>query len=315
MSDIKWIKISTRIFDDEKFDAIRAMPDGNDIQLAWIKLLCLAGKCNENGFLMVTRELPYTDQMLASHFRMDIGVVQRALDVFQKLEMVEVVDNIYLVSNWAKHQSADRLEEIRRKDRERKREAKQKRLELDAKTEDETDSTEIPRKIHGECSYSSSYSESNNSYSLDSNSNSNNTNNSINTTIDSNSIKNIITAWNSLAIYGIKPIRSISTGSKRSDLLRARIREYGEETILEAIDNIRVSDFLKGKNDRGWMVTFDWFLLPSNFQKVLEGNYDNRKRKGNDRMDMVDQWARNAEQNNLFGFFGDTQGIESGVSE
>ena len=261
MSDIKWIKISTCIFDDEKFDAIRAMPDGNDIQLAWIKLLCLAGKCNENGFLMVTRELPYTDQMLASHFRMDIGVVQRALDVFQKLEMVEVVDNIYLVSNWAKHQSADRLEEIRRKDRERKREAKQKRLGLDAKTEDETDSMEIPRKIHGECSYSSSYSESNNSYSLDSN---------------SNSIKNIITAWNSLAVYGIKPIRSIGTGSKRSDLLRARIREYGEETILEAIDNIRVSDFLKGKNDTGWMVTFDWFLLPSNFQKVLEGNYDNR---------------------------------------
>lgn len=272
MSDIKWIKISTGIFDDEKFDAIRAMPDGNDIQLAWIKLLCLAGKCNENGFLMVTRELPYTDQMLASHFRMDIGVVQRALDVFQKLEMVEVVDNIYLVSNWAKHQSADRLEEIRRKDRERKREAKKKQLPKDEENEKKDDSTEIPRKIHGECSYSSSYSESNNSYSLDSNSNSNN---SINTTIDSNSIKNIITAWNSLAVYGIKPIRSISAGSKRSDLLRARIREYGEETILEAIDNIRVSDFLQGKNSRGWTITFDWFLLPSNFQKVLEGNYDN----------------------------------------
>lgn len=273
MGDIKWIKISTSIFDDEKFDAIRAMPDGNDIQLAWIKLLCLAGKCNENGFLMVTRELPYTDQMLASHFRMDIGVVQRALDVFQKLEMVEVVDNIYLVSNWAKHQSADRLEEIRRKDRERKREAKQKRLELDTKTDDETDSMEIPRKFHGDCSYSSSYSLE--STSLDSNTKSNN---SINRNIDinSNSIKKIIEAWNSLSDLGIKPIRSISAGSKRSDLLRARIREYGEETILEAIDNIRVSDFLKGKNDRGWMITFDWFLLPSNFQKVLEGNYDNR---------------------------------------
>lgn len=277
MSDIKWIKISTGIFDDEKFDAIRAMPDGNDIQLAWIKLLCLAGKCNENGFLMVTRELPYTDQMLASHFRMDIGVVQRALDVFQKLEMVEVVDNIYMVSNWAKHQSADRLEEIRRKDRERKREAKQKRLELDVKTDDETDSTEIPRKFHGDCSYSYSSSYSLESTSLDSNTKSNN---SINRNIDinSNSIKKIIEAWNSLSDLGIKPIRSISAGSKRSDLLRARIREYGEKTILEAIDNIRVSDFLKGKNDRGWMITFDWFLLPSNFQKVLEGNYDNRSR-------------------------------------
>ena len=277
MADIKWIKISTSIFDDEKFDAIRAMPDANDIQLAWIKLLCLAGKCNENGFLMVTRELPYTDEMLASHFRMDIGVVQRALDVFQRLEMVEVVDNIYLVSNWAKHQNADRLEDIRRKDRERKREAK-KQAELVVKSEAETDSTEnsmeIPRKIHGDCS--SSYSLN----SLGSDSLNNNTiNDTNNRIIDNNTITNITKAWNELSDIGIKPVRGVSSGSKRNETLRARIREYGEDTIIEAIGKIRNSDFLQGDNNRGWMITFDWFLLPSNFQKVLEGNYDNSNHK------------------------------------
>lgn len=280
MADIKWIKISTSIFDDEKFDAIRAMPDGNDIQLAWIKLLCLAGKCNENGFLMVTRELPYTDEMLASHFRMDIGVVQRALDVFQRLEMVEVVDNIYLVSNWAKHQNADRLEDIRRKDRERKREAK-KQAELVVKSEAETDSMEnsmeIPRKIHGDCS--SSY----NLNSLGSNSLNNNTiNDTNNRIIDNNTITNIIKAWNELSDIGIKPVRGVSSGSKRNETLRARIREYGEDTIIEAIGKIRNSDFLQGDNNRGWMITFDWFLLPSNFQKVLEGNYDNSSHRPNE---------------------------------
>ena len=90
------------------------------------------------------------------------------------------------------------------------------------------------------------------------------------------SIQPVIDAWNALADVGIRPIRNIGTGSKRSDLLRARIREYGQDTVIEAIGNIMESDFLQGKNGRGWMITFDWFLLPGNFQKVLEGNYDNR---------------------------------------
>lgn len=279
MSDIKWIKISTSIFDDEKFDAIRAMPDGNDVQLAWIKLLCLAGKCNENGFLMVTRELPYTDEMLASHFRMDIGVVQRALDVFQRLEMVEVVDNIYLVSNWAKHQSVDRLEEIRRKDRERKREAKKKQLPKDDENEPKDDSMEIPRKIQGICSSSIDLN------SIGSNSLNINSDTNIDTntkSIDNNTITNIIKAWNELSDIGIKPVRGVSSGSKRNETLRARIREYGEDTIIEAIGKIRNSNFLQGDNNRGWMITFDWFLLPSNFQKVLEGNYDNSRHRPNE---------------------------------
>lgn len=279
MSDIKWIKISTSIFDDEKFDAIRAMPDGNDVQLAWIKLLCLAGKCNENGFLMVTRELPYTDEMLASHFRMDIGVVQRALDVFQRLEMVEVVDNIYLVSNWAKHQSVDRLEEIRRKDRERKREAKKKQLPKDDENEPKDDSMEIPRKIQGICSSSIDLN------SIGSNSLNINSDTNIDTntkSIDNNTITNIIKAWNELSDIGIKPVRGVSSGSKRNEMLRARIREYGEDTIIEAIGKIMNSNFLQGDNNRGWMITFDWFLLPSNFQKVLEGNYDNSRHRPNE---------------------------------
>ena len=85
----------------------------------------------------------------------------------------------------------------------------------------------------------------------------------------------IIEAWNALSSIGIKPVRSVSVGSKRNDTLRARIREHGEATVIEAIERIRNSDFLQGKNSRGWTITFDWFLLPSNFQKVLEGNYDN----------------------------------------
>lgn len=83
--------------------------------------------------------------------------------------------------------------------------------------------------------------------------------------------------WNSLDGLGnIKGIRSITTGSKRRNMTRARIKEYGMDGFAEAIENIKKSDFLQGKNNRGWAATFDWLILPNNFPKVLEGNYENR---------------------------------------
>lgn len=83
----------------------------------------------------------------------------------------------------------------------------------------------------------------------------------------------IIEAWNSL---NLSAIRDIPTGSKRSDLLNARIKEHGVDGVLEAIENIRHSDFLKGQNSKSWVITFDWFVKPNNFIKVLEGNYDQK---------------------------------------
>lgn len=117
MSEVKWIKIVTDIFNDEKMYAIECMPDGRDIELIWFKILCLAGKCNQNGFLIINNKLAYTDEMLSKIFRMEIGVVQRALEIFQSLDMIEVVDNTYMVSNWLLYQSGDRLEEVKEKNR------------------------------------------------------------------------------------------------------------------------------------------------------------------------------------------------------
>lgn len=86
----------------------------------------------------------------------------------------------------------------------------------------------------------------------------------------------IIQKWNELEKYGIVSIRSISEGTERMKSVRARIRQYSLNEILEAIDNIKESDFLQGKHSgRPWQITFDWFILPTNFSKVLEGNYKN----------------------------------------
>ena len=56
MAEVKWIKIATDIFDDEKILLIESMPDSYAITTAWFKLLCLAGKQNNDGvFIMNDR--------------------------------------------------------------------------------------------------------------------------------------------------------------------------------------------------------------------------------------------------------------------
>lgn len=81
--------------------------------------------------------------------------------------------------------------------------------------------------------------------------------------------------WNSLGLSQIKSIQG-----NRLKLLKARIKEYGIDTILKAIESIRNSSFLKGQNKTGWVIVFDWFIKPNNFPKVLEGNYDDKNSKG-----------------------------------
>lgn len=129
MADVKWIKIVTDIFSDEKIRFIETMPNGEQIIVIWFKLICLAGKCNSNGFLMMTDKIAYTDEMLASIFNRDVKVVQSALLIFEKLAMIEIIDNKIYLTNWEKHQSIDKLETIREKARLRVKKYRQKLLD------------------------------------------------------------------------------------------------------------------------------------------------------------------------------------------
>lgn len=105
----------------------------------------------------------------------------------------------------------------------------------------------------------------------------------------------IVDAWNAL---GLNPIRSIKDGTTRLSLLNARLKGYGEEAILEAIEEVRQSEFLQGANTRGWTITFDWLLKPNNFQKVLEGQYRTKLKPAasNSTAEMLENHYRMAEE-------------------
>ncbi|MCI8772279.1 MAG: hypothetical protein HFH73_14380 [Lachnospiraceae bacterium] len=96
-----------------------------------------------------------------------------------------------------------------------------------------------------------------------------------NDTVCRTDVQRVIRHWNNLQDCGIKAVSRVSAGTKRYESLIARIKQYGMDNVLAAIDRIRDSNFLQGGSKKGWFITFDWFVLPNNFIKVLEGNYDN----------------------------------------
>ena len=83
-------------------------------------------------------------------------------------------------------------------------------------------------------------------------------------------LQRIIDKWNTVSTNKIKGIKP---NTQRYSMLKERLKEYGEDSVIEAIDNVGKSSFLKGRNNRNWTIDFDWFVRPNNFPKVLEGRY------------------------------------------
>lgn len=134
MSDVKWIKITTDIFDDEKILLIESLPDADSIIVIWFKLLCLAGKINNSGVFVMNDTVAYTDSMLATIFRRKENTVRLALDTFEQFRMVERIGDTITIPNWGKHQSLDQLEKTRGRQREYMREYRQKQRGITCKT-------------------------------------------------------------------------------------------------------------------------------------------------------------------------------------
>ena len=126
MSEIKWIKITTDIFDDEKMCLIDALPDRDAIIVIWIKLITLAGKLNRKGVLAISKNIVYTDEMLAQTFHRPLNTVRMALEVFENFGMVEKIDGVIMLPNWEKHQNIDGMEKIKEQNRNRAARHRQK---------------------------------------------------------------------------------------------------------------------------------------------------------------------------------------------
>ncbi|HEC2158307.1 TPA: phage replisome organizer N-terminal domain-containing protein [Staphylococcus delphini] len=131
MAEVSWIKLKVGMFDDSKIKYIEALPERDTIITVWVKLLTLAGKYNEHGYIMLSENLPYNDEMLANEFNRPLNSIRLALQTFIKLGMIEDSEGTYKVKNWEKHQSLDsksRHNEKNRLRQQRYRERKKQEL-------------------------------------------------------------------------------------------------------------------------------------------------------------------------------------------
>lgn len=108
---------------------------------------------------------------------------------------------------------------------------------------------------------------------LNTNNNSYNNNKSFN-----NNKNNILEVSEKFSKICISLPKIISLNDKRKKDIKKRLEEYGIEKIEEVFRKAEASDFLSGRAGT-FKASFDWLMKPSNFIKVLEGNYDNRERE------------------------------------
>lgn len=119
MAEVKWIKITTDIFDDEKVLLIESLPERDSLLVIWFKLLCMAGRQNNSGVFMLNDRIAYTDEMLATIFRRPLNTVRLALTTFENYGMIEIIDNVITIPKWEKHQNLDGMEKIKEQNRAR----------------------------------------------------------------------------------------------------------------------------------------------------------------------------------------------------
>jgi|GEM_PF-418727 len=119
MTSVKWIKLTISMFDDEKIKLIQSMPEGDALLVVWVRLLVLAGKVNDGGFIYLSEGIPYTDEMLSTIFQKPLSTVRLALSVFAQFGMTEMTARGIFLPSWEEHQNVEGLEKIREQTKKR----------------------------------------------------------------------------------------------------------------------------------------------------------------------------------------------------
>ncbi len=112
--NLTFIKLDINIMDDPKIKFILRLPDGDKLFRFWIALLTLAMKSKRPGVIELGEGIPFTDEILANHFDLELTTVRLAIQTFQRFKMVEIwEDKTLFITNFIEHQQLDKIEKAR----------------------------------------------------------------------------------------------------------------------------------------------------------------------------------------------------------
>lgn len=252
MADVKWIKITTDMFDNRKIKHLRRLPDGNNIVLIWVMLLTMAGRCNSGGMIFLTENIPYTPKMLADELDFEENTVRLALEALERLGMVVMSNGCFTIAGWSEHQNIDGMDKIRESKRLAQARWRAKQKALPPAVDSTVDSTVDGERISVDDAEEDIEEEKER---------------------DKIDYKGIVAAFNSICV-SFPSVKALSDARKKA--IKARLNTYSLDDFKTLFEKAEASSFLKGKNNSNWSATFDWLIKDSNMAKVLDGNYDDK---------------------------------------
>ena len=259
MADVKWIKITTDMFDNRKIKHLRKLPDGNSIVLIWVMLLTMAGRCNAQGMIFLTENIPYTPKMLADELGFEENTVVLALQSLEQLNMIITDSGFFQIAGWEEYQNIEGMERIREQNRLRKQRQREKEklllgdghvMSRDCHGTEEDIEKEIDIETEREGKRESADSH------------------------HAPAVQDVVDMYNRIC-KSFPSVKAISEARKKA--VKARLKVYSLDDFRQLFELAEASPFLKGSNNRNWSANFDWLIKDANMAKVLDGNYSDKK--------------------------------------
>ena len=275
-----WLKLDRGFFKRHDIAVIEDMPNGKDYVLFYLKLMLES--VDHEGALRFSDTIPYSESMLASVTRTNVDIVRSALNLFTDLGMVEVFDDKTLfMTEVAKLLDSETYSAKRKRENRQNVTIAENVPQTSANCPQEK---EIEKEIESDKELEIETEKDNGTLSDES-------------VCRPEDVRRVVDAWQTLGIQKLRKIPDSTTNAGK--MLRARIRDYGIGSVLEAIEIVRASDFLMGRV-KDFQITFDWFVRPNNFLNIVNGKYDNRDkpeaktRQGREmqsKYDMMQKWS------------------------
>lgn len=138
MAQVKWVKITTDMFDNRKIKHLRRLPEGNNIVLIWVMLLTMAGRCNAGGMIFLTENIPYTTKMLADELGFEENTVILAIQMLEQFSMIKTDQGYFSIAGWNEYQNIEGMDRIREQNRIRKQRQRERQKALPEPSRDIT---------------------------------------------------------------------------------------------------------------------------------------------------------------------------------
>ena len=244
-----YLKLRDNFFDSDSMILMENMKDGYLYSNILLKLYLKSLK--DGGRLMLNGHIPYNSQMIASITRHQVGTVEKALQVFEELGLVEVLDSgaIYMldIQNFIGESSseADRMRAYRKRIDTEKQAGHMSNICNDICPDKCAPEIEIEKEIE-----------------ID-----------LEKDIRVANYQQIADIYNATCVSFPRLTR---LSEKRKKAIKARLRSYSVEDFKKLFELAEASSFLKGQNQRNWSATFDWLITDANMAKVLDGNYSDK---------------------------------------